>query len=113
MIELSHIAFPAHSRVWVYQSDRKLSAEEQSYILAKGKEFTATWAAHGNDLLAQLYVELDHFVVLVLDQEVEAASGCSIDKSMKLILGFQKDLNLSFTNRLISAIYADNEVVLY
>jgi hypothetical protein len=113
MINLEHIKFPAHSKVWVYQSDRKLTPDEQSLILSRGKDFTSSWAAHGHDLLAQLYVELDHFIIIVLDEQVESASGCSIDKSMKLVLNFQKELGISFTNRLISALYINDQVVLY
>ncbi len=113
MIDLSHITLPDHSRVWVYQADRKLSIEEQALILANGKAFTATWAAHGHDLMAELYVALDHFIIIALDEQVEAASGCSIDKSMKFILDLQKELGINFTIRLISALYIDGSVRLY
>ncbi len=112
MINLNHIPFPDHSRVWIYQADKKLSAEEKAYILNKGKEFTSTWAAHGNELTAGLFVELDYFIIIVLDEMMEAASGCSIDKSMRLILDLQNELGVSFTNRLISALYMDGEVIL-
>lgn len=113
MIKLDHIQFPDHSRVWIYQSDRKLTPDERSMILTKGEEFTSSWAAHGNELMAELYVELDHFIIIVLDEQVEAASGCSIDKSMKLVLDLQKELGVNFTNRLISALFVKDEVVLY
>lgn len=113
MIDLSHITLPPHSRVWVYQADRKLTAPEQGLILTKGKEFTSTWAAHGHDLMAELYIVLDHFIVIALDEQVEAASGCSIDKSMKFILDLQKELGINFTNRLISALFIDGSVRLF
>ncbi len=113
MIKLDHIKFPDHSRVWIYQADRKLSAEEKGMILSKGKEFTSSWAAHGHELMADIHIELDHFIILVLDEQVEAASGCSIDKSMKFVLDLQKDLGTNFTNRLISAVWTDNGVQLY
>lgn len=113
MINFSNITFPDHSRVWVYQADRKLSADEERTILLHGKEFTSTWAAHGNELVAGLYVLLDHFIVIVLDENVEAASGCSIDKSMRFILDMQKELEINFTNRIISGIYVDGEVRLF
>ena len=113
MMDVSHIRLPGHSRVWIYQADRALTAPEQALILEKGETFTSTWAAHGHNLLAELVVVLDHFVILVLDEQVEAASGCSIDKSMRFILDLQKELKISFTNRLISAIYEDEKVQLY
>lgn len=113
MIDFNKILLPDHSRVWVYQADRKLSPEEQDTILSKGKDFTAIWAAHGNDLMAGLYVFLGHFIIIVLDEQVEAASGCSIDKSMKFILDLQKELGINFTNRMITATWKDNSVQLF
>lgn len=113
MIAFNNINLPNHSKVWVYQSDRKLTFAEQEVILAKGKEFTDAWAAHGNELVAQLVVSLNYFIVLVLDENVEAASGCAIDKSMKLVLEWQKELKINFTNRLIAAVWIENEVKLY
>jgi hypothetical protein len=113
MIDLSNIHLPDHSRVWVYQADRALLADEQALILSKGKAFTSTWAAHGHELMAELYLELKHFIIIALDEQVEAASGCSIDKSMRLILDLQKELGISFTNRLITAVYTAGEVRLF
>lgn len=113
MINFNHITLPNHSRVWIYQADRKLSADEQNIVLSNGKVFTSTWAAHGNELIAELNVALDYFIIIGLDEEVEAASGCSIDKSMRFVLDMQKELGINFTNRLISAIYIDQEVRLF
>jgi len=113
MIDLSFIPMPDHSRVWIYQADRKLSSEEQAIILSRGEEFTSTWNAHGKDLTASFYVIMDHFLVLVLDEQVESASGCSIDKSMRFVLDQQKDLGVSFTNRLVSSLYSEGYVRLY
>lgn len=113
MIDFSNISLPDHSRVWIYQADRKLTQEEQQNLLIKGGEFTTSWAAHGHELTAEMVVLLDHFIVIVLDELVESASGCSIDKSMKFILDRQKELGVSFTNRLISAAFIDGSVVLY
>lgn len=113
MIDISEITFPDHSRVWVYQADRKLLSAQKEIILAKGKLFTNSWAAHGHDLMADCYVLLDHFIVLVLDEQVEAASGCSIDKSMKFVLDLQKELGVNFTNRLVSAVWISNQVQLF
>jgi hypothetical protein len=112
MMDFSKITLPEHSRIWIYQSDRALTEAEQQHILLKGKEFTSGWAAHGHELMAELTVLLDHFIILVLDEQVEAASGCSIDKSMKFILDLQRELGLSLTNRLISAFWIDEKVQL-
>lgn len=113
MIDFNKIQLPDHSRVWIYQAGRKLSDVEQDMILTKGKDFTTTWAAHGNDLMAELFVFLDHFIIIMLDEQAEAASGCSIDKSMKFVLEIQKNCDINFTNRMISAIWKDSSVQLF
>src|SRR5688572_17409565 len=100
MKALEKIQLPDHSRVWIYQGDRFLTDSEKNLILQQGQEFTNRWAAHGNDLLAELHIFFDLFIVIILDEKVEAASGCSIDKSVRLILDFQNLLGMSFTNRL-------------
>jgi hypothetical protein len=113
MIYLNHILFPDHSRVWIYQADRKLSIEDQEVLVKNGSDFVSQWQAHGHDLTAGFFVVLDHFVIMVVDEQMETASGCSIDKSMHLILGLQKELGINFTNRMISALYINDQVVLY
>ncbi len=106
------IKLPGHSRIWIYQADRKLLPEEQALILSKGKEFTSSWAAHGHELMAELHIFYDHFIVIILDEQVESASGCSIDKSVKFILDLQKESGVNFTNRLISAFWTGERVKL-
>lgn len=113
MINFDQIVLPDHSRIWIYQADAHLSPKEESHIIENGKAFTEHWAAHGNELMADIHVLLGHFIVIVLDEQVEAASGCSIDKSMRFILELQREMDVSFTNRLISAFYIDNHVRLY
>ncbi len=113
MIDFTKISLPDHSRVWIYQADRKLTPEEQNELIIKGAEFTSSWAAHGHELMAGMTILLDHFIVIVLDEQVESASGCSIDKSMKFVLDRQKELGVNFTHRLISAMYINDNVELF
>lgn len=104
---------PDHSRIWIYQADRKLLAEEVDLIQSKGLDFTSHWAAHGNALVAELQVMDNYFVILALDEQMEMASGCSIDKSMRFILDLQNELKVSFTNRLLRAVLCDGEIELF
>lgn len=106
------IKLPDHSRIWIYQAERELTANEVDFITQNGQKFTATWAAHGNALLAELLVIDNHFIILALDEEMEMASGCSIDKAMKFILDLQHTLSINLTNRLISAFPIENKIAL-
>jgi hypothetical protein len=109
-----HTEYPNSSRVWVYQTDRKLSVEEQAKIQVEMKAFTQQWAAHGKGLKASSGVLFESLLVLIVDQSQEAASGCSIDSSVHFIkalgvkygfdcfnrnaIAYVKEGNLAFTN---------------
>ncbi|MDV7399724.1 hypothetical protein RZS08_50385, partial [Arthrospira platensis SPKY1] len=48
-------------------------------------EFTSQWAAHGVQLEASYKIVYDRFIILAVNSEVQAASGCSIDASVQFI----------------------------
>lgn len=87
-------------RVWVYQSNRLLSEEEVEYITLSGQRFTASWAAHGKALRAQVQVVHNLFVVVNVDEMQAKASGCSIDSSVHWISALGKELHIDFFDRM-------------
>ena len=89
-----------HSRVWIYQTDRKLTEIEVKEIRAHGAEFIAQWAAHGSDLQAAFEVFYNQFIVLFADESQVKASGCSIDSSVRFIKDIEKHYQLDLFNRL-------------
>lgn len=94
------VDMPAHARVWVYKTPRDLGQAEQKLVRERGAVFTAGWAAHGAALDACVDVLHDRFVVIAVDEQQAAASGCSIDKSVGFIKGLEHDLNLMLTDRM-------------
>jgi hypothetical protein len=101
---------PAHSRVWIYQSDRKLSPAEEDKILSLGKQFVETWTAHNKDLLATFEIRHHAFLIIMIDPEHESASGCSIDKSLHFIQGLEKQFHLSLLDRMIFTYKDGNDI---
>ena len=79
---MPHIDFndlPEHSRIWVFPSSRTLSEHETQSLLAEVDAFLAGWAAHGHALRSgRLFVE-GSFLLVGVDEDAEAPSGCSID----------------------------------
>ena len=76
-----HIPFetmPDHARVWIYQANRTLTTREVQQAEQWGQQFVAQWAAHGQALRASVAVLHQHFAVIALDEQHQAASGCSI-----------------------------------
>jgi hypothetical protein len=101
---------PPYSRVWIYQSDRKFTAGEEEKIFSLGKQFVDTWTAHNKDLLATFEIRHHAFIIIMIDQEHESASGCSIDKSLHFIQGLEKQFGLSLLDRMIFTYKEGNEI---
>ncbi len=110
-----YIAFnnmPPAARVWVYQADRALSEEEISFIRDSGRSFISNWKAHGEDLIGSLTLLHQHFVVLAVDQQSHAPSGCSIDESVGFIQNLERKLNVNFFDRKKVSLWKENSVLL-
>lgn len=103
---------PAHARVWIYQANRELTATEVAAITQAGQEFVAGWAAHGTPLTAAAAVVENYFLVIAVDEQQAAATGCSIDKSVNFVKGLAQQLNVDFFNRLNIATELDGKVAL-
>ena len=99
-----------HSRVWIYQSDRKLSEEETTQIKIKGNQFITEWAAHGVKLQAAFEVFYNLFIVLFVDESEVKASGCSIDSSVRFIKELELEFQIDLFNRLNIAYKEGGEI---
>lgn len=91
---------PDDSRIWVYQSNRKLSDEEVAIIEPKIIEFLKQWTVHGKDLEAGFEIKYSRFIVLGLNQENASASGCSIDASVYFIQSLEKELGIDLMDKM-------------
>jgi len=109
---MSLTTLPDHSRVWIYQADRFLTADEVRLATGELNQFVAKWAAHGKKLDAAAEVINNLFIVIGVDEQQAAASGCSIDASMGIILTLENQFNVSFTNRMIMAAEVNNTIAL-
>jgi hypothetical protein len=100
------------SRIWIYQSNRKLSPDEQQFITEKTSVFLEEWTAHGNELQAGVSVFYDRFIVIGVNEGANEASGCSIDKSLHFMRMMGEALNLNFLDRSVIAIRQNIDIEL-
>ena len=98
------------SRIWIYQSDRKINADEQKAILSTALDFMTKWAAHGQDLKASATIKYDHFLIIGTDESFNAASGCSIDSSVHFVQALAHKYGIDFFDRMKLAFLVENEV---
>lgn len=102
---VSFDALPDNSRIWIYQANRKLAAEEVAQIQERTSQFLEQWTAHGADLEAGLDLRYDRFIVIGLNQANASASGCSIDASVHFIQSLERDLNIDLMDKMNVTFY--------
>jgi hypothetical protein len=100
---------PQDARIWAYQSNRQLTDNEANTIESYLKPAINQWAAHGASLLASAKVLHNRFVIIALDQNMNAASGCSIDASTHWFKELGEALNVDFFDR--SQAYFDGDEI--
>ena len=103
---------PETSRIWIYQSNRKLSAEEEKEISSAMDAFIQEWTAHGQSLQASYEIRYNRFIVIALDQSHAAASGCSIDASVHFIQALEKRYNIDLLDKMNVA-FRQGEYITY
>ena len=103
---------PETSRVWIYQANRSFSETELSEIKTKLIQFIDRWSTHGKDLEASFEIKYKRFIVIALNQDVNAASGCSIDDLVAIIQQLEKDYNVDLLDKM-NVSYKQGEFVAY
>ncbi|MES2809603.1 MAG: ABC transporter ATPase [Bacteroidota bacterium] len=103
--------FSTNSRVWVYQSDKKLTDTVVKQIQDRLDAFTTQWTAHNNQLKAIGEVRYNRFLILIVDETQAGASGCSIDKSVHFMQGLEKEFGINLFDRFNLAYRQADEVL--
>jgi class 3 adenylate cyclase len=96
------------ARVWIYQSTREFTDNEVAVLRSQLRGFTNEWAAHSKQLAATGDVLYNRFVILAVDEAMVAASGCSIDSSVRFIQELENQYNTQLFERMIFA-YLDEQ----
>ncbi|TBN06826.1 ABC transporter ATPase [Hyunsoonleella flava] len=91
---------PEESRVWIYQANRSFTPEELADIKNKLNVFIENWTAHGSDLQAGYLIKYKRFIVIGLNQDLNSATGCSIDASVHFIQQLEKDYNVDLMDKM-------------
>lgn len=88
-----------NTKVWIYQSSRLLSDAEVIEISKDLATFSKNWNAHGSLLTSSFEIKHNFFIILMVDESVTSASGCSIDSSIRIIKQIEEKYNLDLFNR--------------
>lgn len=104
---------PKTSRIWIYQSSRSLSEREVSTIAESLVRFCDQWEAHGAPLQTSFTVDHNRFIVLAVNEDASAPSGCSIDGSVRVLKSLEQALRIDFFNREEVAFLQGANIVTY
>ncbi|WP_274475569.1 ABC transporter ATPase [Mangrovimonas aestuarii] len=103
---------PETSRVWIYQANRSFTEEELAEISDKLNVFIENWTAHGSDLQAGYTIKYKRFIIIGLNQNLNKATGCSIDASVHFIQQLEKDYSVDLMDKM-NVSYKQGEFVAY
>lgn len=103
---------PESSKVWIFQANRSFTDVEQEEIKQKLEAFIEQWTAHGANLKASYDFRYKRFIILALDQKMNAATGCSIDESVRFIQQLEKEYNVDLLDKM-NVSYKQGEFVAY
>lgn len=109
-IEESTITETSDFRVLIYPASRPFSARESKAIAEKLFDFLATWNAHGKPLSSSYKIEKNQFIIVAVDEEKEAASGCSIDSLNGVMRELDAEFQLGLFDRMKASYLQNGEV---
>jgi hypothetical protein len=102
-------SLPAHARIWIYQSDKKILSDQKDIIIEALTSFTEQWTVHGAPMDASFEIRQDYFVILAAN---DPASGCSIDSSVRAVQSAGARVGIDFFNRNLVAFKIANTISL-
>ena len=109
-IEESTIVETNDYKVIIYPASRSFTPKESKVITEKLFDFLATWAAHGKPLSSHFKIQKNQFIVVCVDEDVEAASGCSIDALGGVMKEIDQEFQLGLFDRMKATFVENSEV---
>lgn len=104
---------PENARVWLYCAEQKLSETQAEFVSAKFNEFINGWDAHGDKLTANFVILQNSILMVYVDEALTSATGCSIDKHVRLLQEIEKEIGVTFLNRMTIPIWKNDSITIY
>jgi hypothetical protein len=98
------------NRAWAFIISKPLSDLQLSQVMEAGKRFVSSWTAHENKLAGSFEILYKRIIVVTVNEDVNGASGCSIDKLTRFIKETETAFAIELLNRLLVAYKNGNDV---
>jgi len=92
--------FADNSRVWIYQSSRPFSEQQEMEINEQLLHFYTQWQAHGAPVKGWAKLLFRRFIVIMADETNVEVSGCSTDSSVRVIKSIERQYEANLFDRL-------------
>ena len=104
--------FHDESRVWIYQSSRMFLISEALEMEDMLKDFIRNWDSHGAPVKGFANLFFGRFIIIMADETATGVSGCSTDKSVRLIKSIEDKFKVDMFNRQSLAFVVKNKIEL-
>jgi hypothetical protein len=93
---------PEDARIWIFSIPGDVDLSLREMLNTELKSFIQEWTSHDRSLKASAAIIDNRFIIVGLDQSQYGASGCSIDKLLRLIqnLEIKTGLHLLLKNKI-------------
>ena len=93
-------SLPSTGKVWLYTADRYFTEADRATIDQLLVPFLDQWMAHGTALEASYTLVENRVLVIAVNEEAHAPTGCSIDAQVAIVQQLGQKLHIDFFNRL-------------
>lgn len=101
--------FSPNSRIWIYQSNRPFSEQEELEINEQLYNFYIQWTSHGSDVKGWAKLIFKQFVVVMADESHCGVGGCSTDGMVRVIKSFERQYSVDLFDRLTITFLVNNK----
>jgi len=103
-------ALADESKVWIYQSNRPFTSEELGRLKPILAQFADQWVSHNRQLKALGDIYHNQFIVLMVDESMAGASGCSIDSSVHFMKKIEDAFQVNLFDRMSFTFKEDDSI---
>lgn len=97
-------------RIWIYTISQLLPEEQLNALKQRCQDFVSTWTAHEVSLDASFELYKNRLLIFKVNEANYNASGCSIDKQVRLVKELEQQFSVELLNRLLVAYEKNGEV---
>lgn len=101
---------PNSTKIWIYQSNKSFDETEIPKLRAELQTFANNWVSHNKMLRTYADVYYNRFIVLMVDESLSSASGCSIDSSVRFMQQLEQEYDINLFDRMTFS-YKKNDTV--